>query len=53
MDMPNLLETEIRAIQNSITYHKKQLQKKPDNEVLKKHIQELEKELQDRLEQVQ
>ena len=51
--MPNLLETEIRALTNSITIHKKQLQNNKNNEVLKHHIEQLEKELQDRLEQVQ
>lgn len=51
--MPNLLETEIRALTNSITIHKKRLETNPENETLKHHISELEKELQDRLNQVQ
>ena len=51
--MPNLLETEIRAIQNSITIHKKRYKNNPDNEVLAHHIKQLEKELETRLKQIQ
>ena len=36
--MPTRIESELRAVQNSITYCKKELEKHKDNEIIKEKI---------------